>query len=49
VYRISVRSSYSGADAPLTVHELFEVLGEPAKKPRARRSRAAKPAVAATE
>ncbi len=46
VYRVSVRSSYSGADAPLTVHELFEVLGEPAKKPRASRARAAKPAAA---
>lgn len=47
VYRISVRTSYSGADAPLAVHDLFEVFGEPAKKPRARRSRAAKPAAPA--
>jgi pimeloyl-ACP methyl ester carboxylesterase len=46
VYRVSVRTSYSGADAPLPVHELFEVLGEPAKKPRARSARAVKPATA---
>jgi pimeloyl-ACP methyl ester carboxylesterase len=42
LYRVSVRASYSGASAPLAVSDLFEVLGEPAKKPRTRRPRTPK-------